>query len=187
MKVEPDQVLIVSSIQQATNVIGQMFVTPGSPVIVERPGCSLIAPIYARAGAEVIGVATDKDGLCVDLLPDSDEALVAITPERQFPMGTTMSTSRRNALLDWAERHSAHVFEVDFDSDFRYEGSPNPALQSLDQHGRFIYTASFALTIGPGLRIGFLVLPPNLVDRALEALRLLDHAYPCQTQGAPWL
>lgn len=74
-----------------------------------------------------------------------------------------------------------------FDSEFRYEGSPKPALQSLDQRGRFIYSAAFALTIGPGLRIGFLVLPPKLVDPALEALRLLDHAYPCQSQGAPWL
>ena len=187
MKVAPDQILIVSSIQQATNVVGQMFVTPGSPVIVERPGCSLIAPIYARAGAEICPVATDGEGLRVDLLPDRDKALIAVTPERQFPMGASMSTARRKALLDWAERKDAHVFEVDFDSEFQYEGSPRPALQSLDRHGRFIYSASFALTIGPGLRIGFLVLPPNLVDRALEALRLLDHAYPCQTQGAPWL
>ena len=187
MSVEPEQVLIVSSIQQATNVVGQMFVSPGSPVIVERPGCSLIAPIYARAGAEIIPVPTDGDGLRVDLLPNRPNALVAVTPERQFPMGATLSTPRRKALLDWAERMDAHVFEVDFDSEFRYEGSPKPALQSLDTRGRFIYSAAFALTIGPGLRIGFLVLPPRLVDPALEALRLLDHAYPCQSQGAPWL
>jgi GntR family transcriptional regulator/MocR family aminotransferase len=187
MKLEPEQILIVSSIQQATNVVGQMFVTPGSPVIVERPGCSLIAPIYSRAGAEILPVPTDEDGLRIDLLPNSPNALVAVTPERQFPMGATLSTQRRQALLDWADRMDAHVFEVDFDSDFRYEGSPKPALQSLDARGRFIYSAAFALTIGPGLRIGFLVLPPKLVDRALEALRLLDHAYPCQSQGAPWL
>ncbi len=187
MKLEPEQILIVSSIQQATNVVGQMFVSPGSPVIVERPGCSLIAPIYSRAGAEILPVPTDQDGLRVDLLPNRPNSLVAVTPERQFPMGATLSTPRRQALLDWAERMDAHVFEVDFDSEFRYEGSPKPALQSLDQRGRFIYSAAFALTIGPGLRIGFLVLPPKLVDPALEALRLLDHAYPCQSQGAPWL
>lgn len=187
MTLDPEQILIVSSIQQATNVVGQMFVSPGSPVIVERPGCSLIAPIYSRAGAEIIPVATDEDGLRVDLLPDRRNALVAVTPERQFPMGATLSTARRQALLDWAENTDAHIFEVDFDSEFRYEGSPKPALQSLDQRGRFIYSAAFALTIGPGLRIGFLVLPPKLVDQALTALRLLDHAYPCQSQGAPWL
>jgi DNA-binding transcriptional MocR family regulator len=84
-------------------------------------------------------------------------------------------------------QQDADVFEVDFDSDFRYEGSPNPALQTLDRNGRFIYAGSFALTIGPGLRIGYLVMPPALVGPALDALRLLDHAYPCQTQGAPWL
>ncbi|MCR9125354.1 MAG: PLP-dependent aminotransferase family protein [Rhodobacteraceae bacterium] len=187
MKIDPEQVLIVSSIQQATNVVGQMFVSPGSPVVVERPGCSLIAPIYARAGAEILPVPTDHDGLRVDLLPQRRNALVAVTPERQFPMGASLSTTRRKALLDWAEHTDAHVFEVDFDSEFRYEGSPKPALQSLDRHGRFIYSAAFALTIGPGLRIGFLVLPPRLVAPAMHALRLLDHAYPCQTQGAPWL
>jgi GntR family transcriptional regulator / MocR family aminotransferase len=187
MNIGPEQILIVSSIQQATNVVGQMYVTPGSPVIVERPGCSLIAPIYARAGADIIPVATDADGLRVDLLPERRNALVAVTPERQFPMGATMSTERRQTLLDWAERQDAHVFEVDFDSDFRYEGSPKPALQTLDHCDRFIYAGSFALTIGPGLRIGYLVMPPTLVADALDALRLLDHAYPCQTQGAPWL
>jgi GntR family transcriptional regulator/MocR family aminotransferase len=188
MTVGPEQILIVSSIQQATNVVGQMYVTPGSPVIVERPGCSLIAPIYSRAGAEIVTIPTDVDGLRVDLLPDMRDALVAVTPERQFPMGYTMSLPRRHALLEWAERQDARVFEVDFDSDFRYEGSPKPALQALDTNDRFIHAGSFALTIGPGLRLGYLVVPPTLVGKALDALRLLDHAYPCQTQGgAPWL
>ncbi len=188
MSVRPEQILIVSSIQQATNVVGQMYVTPGSPVVVERPGCSLIAPIYSRAGAEIVPIPTDCDGLQTDLLPDLRHALVAVTPERQFPMGYTMSIARRHALLEWAGRQDAHVFEVDFDSDFRYEGSPKPALQALDANHRFIHAGSFALTIGPGLRLGYLVVPPTLVGKALEALRLLDHAYPCQTQGgAPWL
>ncbi len=188
MTISPEQVLIVSSIQQATNVVGQMYVMPESPVIVERPGCSLIAPIYSRAGAEIVPIPTDADGLRTELLPDMRNALAAVTPERQFPMGYTMSIPRRHALLEWAERQDAHVFEVDFDSDFRYEGSPRPALQALDRNNRSIHAGSFALTIGPGLRLGYLVVPPTLVGKALEALRLLDHAYPCQTQGgASWL
>ncbi|MGE4612662.1 MAG: PLP-dependent aminotransferase family protein [Paracoccaceae bacterium] len=187
MCVGPEQILIVSSIQQATNVVGQMFVKAGSPVVVERPGCSLIAPIYERLGAEILPVATDHDGLRIDLLPERRNALIAVTPERQFPMGSTMPTERRQALLNWAKDQDAYIFEVDFDSEFRYEGSPKPALQTLDRHGRFIYAASFALTIGPGLRIGFLVMPQTLIEKGLESLRLLDHAYPCQTQGASWL
>jgi GntR family transcriptional regulator/MocR family aminotransferase len=187
MVVTPDQILIVSSVQQATNVVGQVCMSPGSPVVVEQPGCSLIGPIFTRAGAEVLPVPTDTDGLRVDLLPERKGTLVTVTPERHFPMGGTMPTERRKALLDWAERQDAHVFEVDFDSDFRYEGSPNPALQTLDRHGRFIYGASFALTIGPGLRICYLVMPPALIEPALEALRLLDYAWSSQTAGAPWL
>ena len=187
MTVSPEQVLIVSSVQQATNVVGQMFVSPGAPVVVEQPGCSLIGPIFSRAGAEVLPVPTDTDGLRVDLLPERRNALVAVTPERHFPMGATMPAERRKALLNWAERQDAHVFEVDFDSEFRYEGSPSPALQTLDRHGRFIYGASFALTIGPGLRICYLVMPPALIESALEALRLLDYAWSSQTAGAPWL
>ena len=187
MTVQPEQMLIVSSVQQATNVVGQIFVSPGSPVVVEQPGCSLIGPIFARAGAEILPVPTDSQGLRVDLLPERRNALVAVTPERHFPMGYTMPAERRKALLNWAERQDAHVFEVDFDSEFRYEGSPSPALQTLDGHGRFIYGASFALTIGPGLRISYLVMPPALIEPALEALRLLDYAWSSQTAGAPWL
>ncbi len=187
MTVQPEQVLIVSSVQQATNVVGQIFVSPGSPVVVEQPGCSLIGPIFARAGAEILPVPTDTQGLRVDLLPERRNALVAVTPERHFPMGCTMPAERRKALLNWAESQDAYVFEVDFDSEFRYEGSPNPALQTLDGHGRFIYGASFALTIGPGLRISYLVMPPALIEPALEALRLLDYAWSSQTAGAPWL
>ena len=148
---------------------------------------SLCKFLGASRGAEILPVPTDSQGLRVDLLPERRNALVAVTPERHFPMGYTMPAERRKALLNWAERQDAHVFEVDFDSEFRYEGSPSPALQTLDGHGRFIYGASFALTIGPGLRISYLVMPPALIEPALEALRLLDYAWSSQTAGAPWL
>jgi len=153
----------------------------------ETPGCSLIAPLYQRYGADIVPVPIDHDGLIVERLPDCRHSVAVVTPARQFPLGAIMPASRRQALLDWACETDTYVFEVDFDSDFRYEGSPQPALQAMDRKGRFIYAGSFAMTIGPGLRIGYLVLPPELVERAIEATVLLDYAYPCQGQGVPWL
>jgi GntR family transcriptional regulator/MocR family aminotransferase len=187
MTMEADRVLIVTSIQQALNVVAQMLVRPGTKVIRETPGCSLIAPLYQRYGADIVPVPIDHDGLMVEHLPDCQAGVVVVTPARHFPLGAVMPAARRRALLDWASETDAHVFEVDFDSDFRYEGSPQPALQAMDREGRFIYAGSFAMTIGPGLRIGYLVLPPDLVERAIEASVLLDYAYPCQGQGVPWL
>jgi GntR family transcriptional regulator / MocR family aminotransferase len=187
MTVDAEQIVIVTSIQQALNVVAQMLVRPGTKVITETPGCSLIAPLYQRYGADIMPVPVDHDGLMVEHLPECRHGVAVVTPARQFPLGATMPAARRQALLDWAVETDAHVFEVDFDSDFRYEGSPQPAMQAMDRAGRFIYAGSFAMTIGPGLRIGYLVLPPDLVERAIEATVLLDYAYPCQGQGVPWL
>jgi GntR family transcriptional regulator/MocR family aminotransferase len=187
MLVEPGQVVVVSGIQQAMTAVGQMLVRPGTPLIMEAPGCSMIAPLYQRYGAEVLPVPVDADGLMVDRLPACRGGVAVVTPARHFPLGGTMPASRRRVLLDWADASDAHVFEVDFDSDFQYEGSPLPSLQTMDRHGRFIYAGSFAMTIGPGLRIGYLILPHHLVQPALEAVSLLEHAWPIQGMGAPWL
>lgn len=187
MAVEPDQIVVVAGIQQAMSVVARMLVRPGTAVIVESPGCSLIAPLYESHGAEIVPVPVDQDGLRVDALPNRGQAVAVVTPARHFPLGAIMPAQRRQALLDWAHDTGARVFEVDFDSDFRYEGSPQPALRALDRRGRFIYAGSFAMTIGPGLRIGYLVLPPALVETAVATVSLLDHAFPCQGQSVPWL
>jgi GntR family transcriptional regulator/MocR family aminotransferase len=187
MSVDPGQVVVVSGIQQAMTAVGQMLVRPGTSLIIEAPGCSMIAPLYQRYGAEVMQVPADADGLMSDRLPACRGGVAVVTPARHFPLCGTMPAPRRRALLDWADASDAHVFEVDFDSDFQYEGSPLPSLQTMDRRGRFIYAGSFAMTIGPGLRIGYLILPHHLVQPALEAVSLLEHAWPIQGMGAPWL
>jgi GntR family transcriptional regulator/MocR family aminotransferase len=187
MTVDPGQIVIVNGIQQAMLAVAQMLVHAGTPLITEAPGCSLIAPLYERYGARDIPVPVDAEGLLTGHLPEERDGIAVVTPARQFPFGGTLPAARRQALLDWAERTNAHVFEIDFDSDFRYEGSPLPSLQAMDRHGRFIYAGAFTMTIGPGLRIGYLVLPRRLVDPTLAAIALLDHAWPIQGQGASWL
>lgn len=187
MVIDPDQIIVVSSIQRATDVVSMMLIERGTPVVVEGPGCSLIPPICERAGATILRVPVDREGMRVDKLPYAKRALAAVTPARQYPMGVIMPTDRRQMLLEWAETSDSHVLEVDFDSDFFYSGSPLPSLQAQDRNGRFIYCGSFALTIGPGLRIGYLVVPLHMVEPARDALEKIDHANSSQGQGAPWL
>lgn len=185
MTVHADQIVIVTGIQQALNVVGRLLVRPGTTVVTETPGCSLIAGLYEGYGGKNVPVVADDDGINVAQLPECRDAVVLVTPSRHFPLGGVLSPVRRDALLTWAQRTGSHVVDVDFDSDFRYEGSPPASLQGLDHSGRFIYTGSFAMTIGPGLRIGYMVLPAELVDGAKQAIRLLDYGFPCH--GVPWL
>lgn len=185
MTVDAEQIIIVTGIQQALNIVGHLMVRPGTPVVTEAPGCSMIAGLYESYGGRSMPVVADADGIKVEQLPACRGAVVLVTPSRHFPLGGVLSATRRQALLEWAHRTESYVVDVDFDSDFCYDGSPPKSLQMLDRTGRFIYTGSFAMTIGPGLRIGYMVLPTDLIDRAKRALRLLDYGFPCH--GAPWL
>ena len=183
--VDADQIVIVTGIQQALNVVGHLLVRPGISVVTEAPGCSMIAGLYDSYGGKSFPVVADCDGIRVEQLPACRDAVVLVTPSRHFPLGGILSTARRQALLAWAHRTSSWLVDVDFDSDFFYDGAPPASLQAIDHEGRFIYTGSFAMTIGSGLRIGYIVLPSNMVDRAKRAVRLIDYGFPCH--GAPWL
>ncbi len=185
MTVDVDQIVIVTGIQQALNVVGRLFVSCGTPIILEMPGCSLIAGLYEGYGGMNIPVGVDHDGLRIDQLPSCRQGVAFVTPSRHWPLGGVLPAARRQGLLDWAAATDSRVVDVDFDSDFRYDGTPPPALQTLDRTGRFIYTGSFAMTIGAGLRIGYMVLPLDLVERAIYATALLEYGFPCH--GVPWL
>jgi GntR family transcriptional regulator/MocR family aminotransferase len=118
--------------------------------------------------------------LCVDDLPEEGAALLYVTPSHQYPMGFTLSLERRLRLLDWAWRTGTYVVEDDYDSDFRYRGSPIAALMGLDSHGCVIYMGTFSKSIGAGLRLGYLVVPKHLAGPARTVKALLDN-------GHPWL
>jgi GntR family transcriptional regulator/MocR family aminotransferase len=105
--------------------------------------------------------------------------LVYVTPGHQFPVGTTMSLARRLQLLEWARRSCALIFEDDYDSEFRYAGRPIPALQGLDRHGLVLFAGSFSKVLFPSLRLGYLVLPSDLVEHFSAAKSVLNrHAPP---------
>ena len=115
----------------------------------------------------------DAEGLCIDRLPDGDQVRgVVVTPSRQFPLGVTMTLPRRLALLQWAGAADRFVIEDDFDSEYRYRGSPLEALANLDREGRVVYLGSFSKVLFRSLRISYLVVPRRTMDRFRDTLRV---------------
>jgi GntR family transcriptional regulator / MocR family aminotransferase len=161
-----DQVIVVSGVQQALDLLARLLLKQGDPVWMEDPGYFGATIAFANAGAQLIPVPVDEYGLSVSagqsMCPGAKGAYV--TPAHQFPLGMTMSLERRMAVLEWASRTGAFVIEDDYDSEYRFEGRPVPAMQSLDRNSNVIFIGSFNKLLFPSLRIGYVVLPPSLVD-----------------------
>jgi GntR family transcriptional regulator / MocR family aminotransferase len=162
----PDQVLVVSGVQQGLDLIARVLLKHGEPVWMEDPGYFGASIAFNTVGARIIPVPVDEQGLDVGagvkLCQHAKGAYV--TPAHQFPLGMTLSLERRMALLDWAARAGAFVIEDDYDSEYRFEGRPVPALQGLDENSNVILVGSFSKLLFPSLRIGYVVLPDSLVD-----------------------
>jgi GntR family transcriptional regulator / MocR family aminotransferase len=175
----PQQVMIVSGTQEALDLAGRLILNPGDQVCVEEPGYPGAAMAFEALGAKIFAVPVDSEGMELPGPRTRQAKLVYITPGHQFPVGITMSLARRLQLLEWARRSCALIFEDDYDSEFRYAGRPVPALQGLDQHGLVLFAGSFSKVLFPALRLGYLVLPPDLVDRFAAAKSVLNrHAAP---------
>lgn len=161
-----EQVVIVSGIQQALDLLARFLLKDNDPIWMEDPGYFGASIAFGTAGARMIAVPVDDEGLSVSagmkICPDAKG--VYLTPGHQFPLGVTMSLERRMAVLNWASRAGAFVIEDDYDSEYRFEGQPVPALQSLDSHSNVIFIGSFSKTLFPALRVGYVVLPASLVD-----------------------
>ncbi|WP_158748995.1 PLP-dependent aminotransferase family protein [Acidobacterium sp. S8] len=161
-----EQIMIVSGIQQALDLLARFLLKPRDPIWMEDPGYFGASIAFGNVGARIIGVPVDEEGLSVSagmkICPRAKG--VYLTPAHQFPLGVTMSLERRMAVLSWASRSGAFVIEDDYDSEYRFEGQPVPALQSLDNHSNVIFIGSFSKTLFPSLRLGYVVLPPSLAD-----------------------
>ena len=168
-----EDVLITRGAQQALDLIGRVLIEPGHVVAVEEPGYPPARALFASLGARVVGVPVDEEGIAVPSIPRTAR-LVYTTPSHQFPLGTAMSMARRVALLAWAQRHDAVIIEDDYDSEFRFGDRPLEPLQSLDRAGRVLYVGSFAKTLLPMLRMGFLIAPGSLRPALHAAKQLTD-------------
>ncbi|RKG88632.1 MocR-like pyridoxine biosynthesis transcription factor PdxR [Corallococcus terminator] len=166
-----EQVFVTAGTQQAFDEILRLALDPGDAVWVEDPGYPGVRRAVLAAGGRPVPVPVDPEGLDVGAgvarAPRARVAMVA--PSHQYPLGVTLSLARRMALLHWAERTRAVIIEDDYDSEFRHRGRPLTALQGLDEAGCVVYVGTFSKSMFPGLRLGFFVAPPSLVDAFASA------------------
>jgi GntR family transcriptional regulator/MocR family aminotransferase len=166
VRCSPDQIVIVSGVQQALDLLSRVLLRRDDPVWMEDPGYFGASIAFESVGAKIIPLPVDTEGLSVAaglrICPQAKG--VYVTPAHQFPLGMTMSLERRMEVLKWASRAGAFVIEDDYDSEFRFEGKPVPAMHSLDQNASVIFIGSFSKILFPSLRLGYLVLPPALAD-----------------------
>lgn len=173
-----DQVVITAASQEALTSIAQVLLNDGDEVWMEDPGYQGARSAMLGAGARLVAVPVDTDGMRVDLgeAHAPRARLAYVTPSYQYPVGVTMSLARRLALLDWAHRADAWIVEDDYNSEYRYTGRPLAALQGLDKHHRVIYVGTFSKVMFGSLRIGYMVLPPQLADVFIRA-RAYNHQF----------
>jgi GntR family transcriptional regulator/MocR family aminotransferase len=176
LRCEAEQIMIVSGSQQALEISARCLLDPGSCVWVEEPGYRLARDAFAMSGCDLVPVPVDQEGLDVaaGIKRCRKARAVFVTPSHQFPLGVTMSASRRFQLLDWAQDSGSWIIEDDYDSDYRYDSSPIASLQGLDPYGRVIYVGTFSKVLFPSLRLGYVVIPSDLVDRFLVLRRAMD-------------
>jgi GntR family transcriptional regulator/MocR family aminotransferase len=168
----PDQIAIVSGVQQALDLLARLLMRPGDPVWIEDPGYFGATIAFRNAGAKLIPVPVDQEGMSIAAgrRQCAHPKAVYVTPGHQFPLGVTMSLERRLALISWANEAGVYVIEDDYDGEFRFAGHPVPVVQSLDRNGNVILVGTFNKLLFPSLRLGYIVLPPSLIEPFL-ALR----------------
>lgn len=185
VKCSAEQVLIISGVQEALDRTAHLVLDPQDAVWMEEPGYPGAAATFYAVGAKLCPVKIDLEGLDLE---DGQRRwpsprLVYVTPAHQFPLGVTMSLPRRLSLLEWARRSRTVIFEDDYDSEYRYSGRPVPALQGLDRAGVVIFAGSFTNVLFPALRLGYVVVPENLVDLFAAAESVSTHHPPLIDQA----
>lgn len=185
VRCEADQVMVVSGSQQAIEIAARVLFEPGAPVWVEEPGYVGARDALTMAGARLVPVPVDASGLDVaaGVAREAEARGAYVTPSHQYPLGVTMTAARRLKLLDWAQRSGAWIIEDDYDSEYRYESLPIASLQGLDRDARVIYVGTFSKVLFPALRLGYLVIPADLVPRFSAVREAMDVCPPSLLQA----
>lgn len=181
---EAEQVMITSGSQQALEISARVLLDSRTSVWIEEPCYRLAREVFALTGCHLVPVPVDQEGLDIaaGIKRCRKARAVFVTPSHQFPLGVTMSASRRFQLLDWAQRAGCWIIEDDYDAEYRYESLPIASLQGLDANARVIYIGTFSKVLFPSLRLGYVVIPPDLVDHFLAMRRAMDLGPPTFSQ-----
>jgi GntR family transcriptional regulator/MocR family aminotransferase len=179
VRCEPHQVMVVAGSQQALEISARVLLEKESAIWFEEPGYRLARRVFNGAGCRVVPVPVDEDGMIVSAgVERAPKARAAyVTPSHQYPLGSTMSASRRMQLLNWAERANSWIIEDDYDSEYRFESAPIASLQGLDRNARVIYIGTFSKVLFPSLRLGYVVVPEDLINH-FATVRLAMDIFP---------
>lgn len=181
---EAQNVIVTNGAQHALSLAAHVLLDVGEALWMENPGYRGARAAFSRAGLRAVPVSLDAEGLSIEAGRERapDARLIYVTPSHQYPMGVTMSARRRLELIEWARRHDVWIVEDDYDSEYRYDGAPLPALQHFDRSGRVLYVGSLSKVLAPGLRLGYLVVPTPLVEAFASARASDDHHSPILMQ-----
>jgi GntR family transcriptional regulator/MocR family aminotransferase len=170
-----DQIIVTAGTQQAMMISALALVNPGEVAWIEDPGFYQARRVFGFVGATVVPRPVDQEGIVI-ARPSKQRPpkIIYVTPSHQFPLGMTMSLARRTALIDFARRRDAYIFEDDHNSEFRFTGPPLPCLQGLDNSGRVIYAGTMSKILFASLRLGYLLAPEQLVEPMIKIRAVMD-------------
>jgi len=181
MSISPDQIIIGAGAEYLYLLLAQLL-SREAVFAVEDPGYPKIRQVYDKYGAICRPVPLDSQGIDPEALDRIGATVVHLSPTHHYPTGLVTPIGRRQALLRWAEDHDALIIEDDYDSEFRFSGRPIPTLQSIDRIGCVVYMNTFSQTISPSMRVGFMVLPPRLLERYRQELNFYSCTVPALEQ-----
>lgn len=185
LKCDPSQIIITLGAQQAIMICAALLLRPDDEAVIENPGYWAAAGAFSCLGVKMHGIGVDDEGLLTSQLQQIPKARMAyVSPSCQYPTGATLSMARRMELLQWAEQNSAWIIEDDYDGEYRYNGTPLTPLAAIDQSNRVLYIGSFSKVMYPGLRLGYLVAPKQLVEQFLLVRTMSSRQPPMNDQMA---